>query len=269
MPRPNKVAREKARYTLLFLSIVCTYDSNSSKVKAPWKLSTTAFSGASIDETPLDLIRYNASTRKYEYTEQTKKADKRRKEDDFILQAMVMLLLYRLEFGLGKQLAMQQLSIWQGTSKKPSHSKLPNLWEKDLKASKKQAGHIDNFYTFADCYQRNTNGPGHIWNRRSTSVRSVLHEFAEQSVVQWALELMKQKEFFDYPFLAANVIKIAAAESSAGASGDLAKLLYDAAVRSDHSTQRFSKLAMDMMTRDSSKEQPKSKRLKTAEHSSY
>jgi hypothetical protein len=152
MPRPpHALAREKARDALAFLSDVCTLDRKNKA--CPWKLSTEAFAGAPDDgdETPLDRVCYNEARRKYEYKNDDGSSVN---EDDFILQAMVMLLLYRLEFGLGKQMAMQQLSVWKGSAKKPTKSTLPNLWEQDLVPSKKQAGHIDNFYAFADCYGR-------------------------------------------------------------------------------------------------------------------
>jgi hypothetical protein len=77
---------------------------------------------------------------------------------------------------------------------------------------------------------------------------------------------MKDKDFIDYPFLAASVVRIAAAQEAFLASCHLAELLHEAAVRSDSDTKSFSKLALDMMTRGcdySEPPAPSAKRIKT------
>ena len=133
------------------------------------------------------------------------------KHDDFILQAMVMWNLYRLNQGWGRQKMLRQLTVWSNPKQK-TESHLSNLWKeeiRDLQAAKKMGKttleHQDNFDTFCRFYTFTEDTSGR-WARRSATHLNWLHILAEQATVQWALDAAKDDPHLSE--LAACVIRI-------------------------------------------------------------
>ena len=119
----------------------------------------SSFDISSEGRTPLDLVAFDKTTRRYQVTD----AKSRVTTDDAIAQAMVAVLLYRMCKGWGVKRYLQSLSIWGGTPAPDDDDEcgfpLENLWKRDIKEwiSCKKLGlttlcHGDNFDTFHRLY---------------------------------------------------------------------------------------------------------------------
>lgn len=114
--------------------------------------------------------------------------------DDFVAQAMLMLVDTREKQGWSRKRAVQELSIWGGPQPKAT---LPNLWAERIKESKeakllgregKKLNHEDNFWAFNHLYSDNVflvQKDVTVWSRIGSS-NAELHWLAEESCVQWA-----------------------------------------------------------------------------------
>lgn len=166
-----------------------------------WNLSDNFLEAKSIDSpcySPLDTVAFDSKTCRYKSI--TANAGKGRNllhDDDFILQAMVMLTLSRLNYKWGCDKMMAELTIWQHP-KKPTESTLPNLWANTIRRLQQQKGqlgksleHIDIFCTWCRCFVR-TEGRTDRRARRSHNCRAT-NSFilAEQAAVQWALDAVQ------------------------------------------------------------------------------
>jgi len=99
-----------------------------------WKLSEAFLAANSIDDEaylPLSNVVFNHTTNRYEAATNTAGLN----EDDWILHAMVMWNLRRLELGWGLQRMLRQLSIW-ANPECPSESNLPNHWRAEIQKLK-------------------------------------------------------------------------------------------------------------------------------------
>lgn len=144
MPKPNKLSRKTAREDLenlyqIFGPRTAPHD---------WNFSSVFEQESCSEGTPMDFVRFNHETLRYEST------DENVKPDDFIAQSMVMLILYRLEHGVGFWKACKQLSIVGD-----KQSSLQNLWLEEIckLIDKKRLGpttlhHQDNFDGFRQCF---------------------------------------------------------------------------------------------------------------------
>jgi hypothetical protein len=171
--------------------------------KEIWACSDAFLTTVDMDNpaySPLDTVVFNTDTNRYESTEVSLLA-----EDDFILQALVMWNLYRMEQGWGIKKCLGQLSVWEGKAA-GTESTLKNLWKKEAtsKFVGKGLNHQDNFDTFRK-YYCGTQGKTYRWARRSNTMHSNVHVLAEQSTVQWALDLQGSTHYRE---LAAAVIRI-------------------------------------------------------------
>jgi hypothetical protein len=215
---------------------VCAMDfcslADAISTKEIWACSNAFLTTVDVDNPaycPLDTVVFNKDTNRYETTEVSLLT-----EDDFILQALVMWNLYRMEQGWGIQKCLAQLSVWQGkTAATTERSTLKNLWKKEAtsKFVGKGLNHQDNFDTFRK-YYHGTRGKTYRWARRSNTMHSNVHMLAEQSTVQWALDLQQQGSTH-YRELAAAVIRVQYNMVDDG--GDVTtvpKLLYQAAMTS-------------------------------------
>ena len=107
------------------------------------------------DILPLDFVKFNKTTGRYEVEEGSNVT-----EDDVIIQAMVIFALYRMEKGWGRERSFGALPVWQGKSKFESYDAddifpLQNLWKEDIqqaiaeeKLGENTLGHPDNFDNF-------------------------------------------------------------------------------------------------------------------------
>jgi hypothetical protein len=171
--------------------------------KEIWACSDAFLTTVDVDNpaySPLDTVVFNTDTNRYESTEVSLLA-----EDDFILQALVMWNLYRMEQSWGVQKGLRQLSVWEGKAA-ATESTLKNLWKKEAtsKFVGKGLNHQDNFDTFRNYYY-GTQGKTYRWARRSNTMHSNVHVLAEQSTVQWALDLRGSTHYRE---LAAAVIRV-------------------------------------------------------------
>jgi hypothetical protein len=171
--------------------------------KEIWACSDAFLTTVDVDKpaySPLDTVVFNTDTNRYESTEVSLLA-----EDDFILQALVMWNLYRMEQSWGVQKGLRQLSVWEGKAA-ATESTLKNLWKKEAtsKFVGKGLNHQDNFDTFRKYYY-GTQGKTYRWARRSNTMHSNVHVLAEQSTVQWALDLRGSTHYRE---LAAAVIRV-------------------------------------------------------------
>jgi hypothetical protein len=173
--------------------------------KEIWACSDAFLTTVDVDNpacSPLDTVVFNKDTNRYESTEVSLLA-----EDDFILQALVMWNLYRMEQGWGIQKCLRQLSVWEGKAAATEDTLTSkNLWKKEAtpKFVGKGLNHQDNFDTFRKYYY-GTQGKTYRWARRSNTMHSNVHVLAEQSTVQWALDLHGSTHYRE---LAAAVIRI-------------------------------------------------------------
>ena len=238
MSRPNKASRRKAAQDLERLSLV--FGPRSAPPTDDWHFSNVFESSDECN--PLESVQFDNKTCRYEST------DKSVETDDFIAQSMVMLILLRLELGIGFWSACKQLSIVGG-----KQSSLENVWLDEICAliDKKRLGpttfhHQDNFDGFRQCYSIHEKSK---WQRRhSKSNLAIVHEFAEQAVVQWALNLIQDERFQDYPFLASSMIRLAKTGHKQ-ATKDFSTLLYESAIESDSSEDYFGKITINNMSR--------------------
>lgn len=179
-----------------------------------WACSDRFLSCVCVDDSaaysPLEEVVWDKTTARYRCREDNDEMTGIQ-PDDFIVQAMVMWTLYRLEMGIGRPAALQQLSVWGATNqKRPNRSELPNLWEKET-SNEDLVGrglyHPDNFTTFckffSGCQEKTDN-----WARRPLKAdkRRNTYILADQSVVQWAVAHCEVNPH--YASLAAAVIRL-------------------------------------------------------------
>jgi hypothetical protein len=215
---------------------VCEVDfrnlADAISTKEIWACSNAFLTTVDVDNPaycPLDTVVFNKDTNRYETTEVSLLA-----EDDFILQALVMWNLYRMEQGWGVQKCLAQLSVWQGkTAATTERSTLKNLWKKEAtsKFVGKSLNHHDSFATFRKYYYHRTKGKTTRRVRRSNTKLSNVHVLAEQSTVQWALDLQQQGSTH-YRELAAAVIRVQYNMNDGGDVKLVPKLLLQAAMTS-------------------------------------
>ena len=154
------------------------------------------------EESPLDYVIWNETTRRYEMPPPPPSKKKgggsttsKFTIDDCILQSMVMLLLARLDKGWGAERMCRELSIWTNNDKKPNlRDDLLNLWKQDIdewisqkKLGKNMCSHHDNYDSFSHLFMFSCGKLDDRWNRRSSAYLSQLHVLAEQATIQWAL----------------------------------------------------------------------------------
>lgn len=195
----------------------------SSQTAFIWTLSDVFLNYDPIDEaaySPLSYIVFNETTKHYEEpdTENTIGL----KPDDWILQAMVMWNLTRLQPGCGREKMLRQLTVWSHP-KKPSESEQSKIFDSEIqrlqtthkatgkrkasdhaetesKSRKKQKSgmvmlgkgltHHNNFDTFCKfyAYTEDFEEDQQRWRRRSDTQLNWVHVLGEQSTVQWALQ---------------------------------------------------------------------------------
>ena len=166
------------------------------------------------DILPLDFVKFNEATGRYEVEEGSNVT-----EDDVIILAMVIFALYRMEKGWGRERGYAAFSLWRGKSKLKSYDAddifpLNNLWKEEIETKladqrdKFKKGHLahpdylDNFPRFYGYDSLDE------WKRRSNTVKSQVHIYAEQATVQMALHLHRHVST-DYSFLASTIIHYA------------------------------------------------------------
>lgn len=97
---------------------------------------------------PIETVVFNKDTLRYETTEPNLV------EDDFILQALVMWNLYRMDKAFGVAKGLQELSVYNG-KRDASIKKLQNLWASEITPQSvgKGLNHHDNFDAFHRFYE--------------------------------------------------------------------------------------------------------------------
>ena len=164
---------------------------------------------------PLDVVEWNAKTRRYQVPKGHSVTI-----DDVIVQAMVAVLLYRMEKGWGRERFFQALSVWTGPDKGVDDDDdddftqtfpLENHWQEDIdlfirekKLGKTTLSHSDSFCNFAQLYKCSRGKR----KRRSEYILSQCHVLAEQAAVQMALHLQNENSR-EYSTLAALMVKFA------------------------------------------------------------
>lgn len=212
-----------------------------------WNINPCSFQSSEL--MPLDVAQFDRDSERYHVVHEDEGSTIT--EDDVIVQAMVVSLLYRMEKGWGKARSCKALSIWSG---KPANANdvdddfpLDNLWHDEVqslirhkKLGKTTLGHNDNFDNFPRLYACSKDR----WARRSDSYIGTVHIFAEQAAIQMALHLHENVSG-DYALLAATIIHYAL--ESDGDTGDslmiaLARSLLESARKE---SDNFPKMAYD------------------------
>jgi len=210
-------------------------------------------------EFPIQSVRFDKKDRRYHST------SKLFKDDDVILQAMVMMALWRFENTYGVQTMLQQLSLYNnsGSENQESNSAsstttdLPNLWEEEIQnlISNKKLGkttlhHKDNYDSFQKLYA--TSEPPSTWARRSKTFKSNVHVLAEQASIQFVTERLVDDR--DLVELSATVIRFC--HQFEPSSPDMAylciKVLWKAALMADSGNGgTFATIAMRLISTSS------------------
>jgi hypothetical protein len=240
-----------------------------------WDLSTAFLKAHGVDDPayqPLADVVFCKKTNRYRSLAQPAMHSH---PDDFILTAIVMWNLIRLEHGEGREAMLRQLSIWEHTKKKPKSSTLPNLWEDEIsqlqrdKKLGKGLAHHDNFDMFCSYYaivrlplEKSR------WNRRSETQNSYVHIFAEQAAVQWAIEFDEKHPH--YADLAAGIVRTIFDKDDDGTgtgrhsrllAKQLPQLLLQQATTARY---KFCEAVMDAIFKEADDHEPRCKKTKTS-----
>lgn len=246
MPRSTK-QKEKCREIPVRTISSLPYIFSGNHEKNIWDLNPASFESSEC--MPLDFVKFNPQTNRYTLNDEERKGEVT--EDDFIAQAMVVFVLYRMEMGWGDLRTFQELSVWCGKppeeSDEDAHFPLENLWEKEIKdliankkLGKKTLGHPDNFCTWRHMYDHCYEGKGR-WARRSNTFLGNGHILAEQAAVQIALHL-HENVCIDYSILAATLIHYALRDDGREILSELADSIIKSARKE---SDNFAKVAFD------------------------
>jgi hypothetical protein len=233
-----------------------------------WDLSNSFLKAHDVDDPayqPLADVVFCKKTNRY-----ISSAQPAMHPDDFILTAVVMWNLVRLEHGEGREAMLRQLSMWEDTKKKTNTSTLPNLWKDEIsqlqrdKKLGKGLAHHDNYDRFCAYYNRDGLAKSR-WNRRSETQNCYVHIFAEQAAVQWAIEFDKKHPH--YADLAAGIVRTIFDKDDDGAGSNsrlLAKQLPQLLLQ-QAASDKFCEAVMDAIFKEADAQEPRRKKQKHVE----
>jgi hypothetical protein len=223
------------------------------------------------------MVEFNKSRNQYELAGTATNTGL--KPDDWILQAMVMWNLTRLQLGWGRERMLQQLTVWSN-ERKPSESNLPKIFKNEIerlqstdmtsgranddaetgsesrkkpKSGKKMLGkglsHHDNFDTFCKfyAYTEDFEEDQQRWRRRSQTQNNWVHVLGEQAAVQWALQAQASDP--DLAKLAAVFVRLQNQESDQPMV--IPKVLQEQAEKAAEEGRSFSRLAFRALHKQS------------------